>query len=281
MSKTLTRTGQRLGAAMGVLALVAGGLLMGSGGNVSAGTTPPPLDHFLCYQARVAGPKAPPGVQLVNAIQPKPFTPAFGAANAHCNPANKSVPAGVFKVKNPLAHLLCYQIVSQFTPVTVLVTNQFGKAIMKTGPTPTKFCLPSWKDRVGPPGLPANLNQPPNLDHFTCYPLTAVAGAYGFRPPPVVKAEDEFSAPKYTALKLAHANLLCVPTVKILPTGLIYKTQAANDLSLVCFPSSPTPFWKLVYDQNQFGSFSVYPNTEKEALCLPSTLSVQGSTAAG
>jgi hypothetical protein len=279
MTRTLKRTGRRLGAVAGVLALGAGALLVGLPGSVSASprSTTPPLDHFLCYQARFAGPKAPPGVTL---LVPQLFTatlkPTFGAANVHCNPANKSVPAALFKQRNPFAHLLCYALTVQTPPEKVLLTNQFGKSLMTTGPTPTKFCLPTWKDRVAPPGLPPTLNQPPGLDHFTCWPLKAIAGSYGFRPPSFVKVLDEFSAPRYVPLKLGTANLVCVPTIKILPTGQSYQTQGPNDFSLVCFPTSPTPIWKQVFDQNQFGSSTVYPNTTAEKFCLPSTLSNQG-----
>jgi hypothetical protein len=278
MSHTLIRAGLRLGAALTAVALAAGGLLVSSGGTATAGSTVT-LDHFLCYQARVAGPTVPQGIQLANIIQPKPFAPAFGAATTHCNPANKSVPAALFKASNPLAHLLCWSLKYALGPATVLVTNQFGKAVMKTG-APTKLCVPSWKDNIAPPGAVLGA-QPPGLDHFTCYPLIAIATAYGFKPPSVVKAEDEFSAPRYVALKLGHANQLCVPTLKILPTGLSYRPQGANDPALVCFPTSPTPVWKTVFDSNQFGNEAVYPNTTHEEFCLPSALSLQIPPAAG
>ncbi|HLK45756.1 MAG TPA: hypothetical protein VKT18_07190, partial [Acidimicrobiales bacterium] len=248
-------------------------------GTASASSSPsstPTLDHFLCYTSRYSGPKAPPGIMLKNVIQPGPFTPAIGAANTHCNPANKLVGTVAYKVRNPLGHLLCFAIASRFSPVIVSLKNQFGTAVMKTTTTPTKLCLPTWKDNLGPPNEP--VNQPPNLDHLTCYPVTAVPGAYAFHVP-AIRVEDEFSAPKYVSVKLGVANLVCVPTTKILPTGLTYPPQSANDLSLVCFPSSPTPLWKLIYDQNQFGESVVAPTTTNESFCVPSQLSNQGPAA--
>jgi len=278
MSQTFTRTGLRLGAALAAVGLVAGGLLVSSGGTATAQSTVV-LDHFLCYQARVAGPAVPQGIALVNLIQPKPFSPTFGAATTHCNPANKSVPAALFKAQNPLAHLLCWSLTFRLGPATVLVTNQFGKAVMRTG-APNKLCVPSWKDNITYPGAVVGA-EPPGLDHFTCYPLVELAASYGFNPPVVVKAEDEFSAPRYVPLKLGLANQLCVPTVKILPTGFTFPTQGPNDPNLVCFPTSPTPIWKAVFDSNQFGNETVVPNRIHEEFCLPSTLSLQSPPPAG
>jgi hypothetical protein len=276
MSLTPTRLTRRVAASVGALALVGGGVLAWSGTQATAGTTIVPLGHFLCYQARVAGPTLPQGLKLITALQPAGFSPIGGPAMVHCNPANKSVPKGVFKTRNPLAHLLCYAIGmptgTAFVPVKVALTNQFGQSAMVAN-SPKRLCAPTWKDNLTAVALP--INQPPGLDHLTCYPLTPIVGAYGFHPPSLVKAEDEFSAPNYTALKLGRANLLCVPTVKILPTGLQFPPQAATDLSLVCFPTSPTPLWKVIFDQNQFGASTAYPNTTAEKFCLPTQLSVQ------
>ena len=271
MSHQLTRLGLRLGAAVTAIGLAAGGLLLSSPGAATAGTTVT-LDHFLCYQSRVAAPAPPPNVLLANILQPNPFAPSFGTADRHCNPANKSVPVALFRAKNPLAHLLCWTIKFPLGAGTVLVTNQFGKAVMKTG-APNRLCLPSWKDNVATPGA-VNGVAPKGLDHFTCYPLTAIASSYGFKPPSLVKVEDEFSAPRYVPLKLSRANELCVPTLKLV-AGVAFPPQGANDPNLVCFPTSPTPVWKTVFDANQFGNQVVYPNNKLEKFCLPSTLSVQ------
>jgi len=271
MSHTLTRAGLRLGAVLTTVGLIAGGLLLSSQGAATGAAPVPSLDHFLCYQARVAAPPVPPNIQLQNQIQTTPFAPTFSSATVHCNPANKTVPRAKFPARNPLAHLLCWKINYKFQPVLVEVANQFGKGVFHTG-SPSKLCLPSWKDRTASPGSVQGAF-PKGLDHLTCYPLTPVS--YGFRPPAPVKAEDEFSAPKYVTLKLGRANELCVPTIKIVG-GVAYQPQGPNDLSLVCFPTSATPYWKQVFDSNQFGNQVVYPNNKLEKFCLPSTLSVQG-----
>lgn len=272
MSTTLRRTARRLGVLAAAAGLAAGAfVIVSSGGTSGASSSAPTLDHFLCYPSKVAGFKGVPGnLQLLNVLQPTPFTPRVGVANVHCNPANKSIPGAIFVAKDPLAHLLCWSIAYKIANQTVLLTNQFGKATMTTG-SPGHLCLPSWKSNIAPPNMPTDA--PPGLDHFTCYPLTAIASDYGFKVTGV-KAEDEFSAPKYTALKLGIADSVCVPTTKIV-NGIAYPPQSANDLSLVCFPTSPTPIWKLVYDQNQFGTGPVAPTTKLEGFCAPSNVTVQ------
>jgi hypothetical protein len=88
-----------------------------------------------------------------------------------------------------------------------------------------------------------------------------------------VKVLDEFSVPKYTQVRIGIANLLCVPTTKIIP-GATFPPQTPTDLSLVCFPINSTPFFRVVFDQNQFGQGPVLPTPKAEQLCLPSTLQV-------
>jgi hypothetical protein len=274
MTYAITRSARALGIAAAVAGLVAMSFLLTRSTPASAGTSVPMLDHFLCYQAKVAGVPAPPNVLLQNALDPNAFAPKFGAASAHCNPANKAIPGAIFLAKDPLAHLLCYTITYKQASQSVALTNQFGKAIMTVG-SPGHFCLPAWKSNVAPPNM--SIAQPPGLDHFTCYALTAVASTYGFKTGSV-KAEDEFNAPNYTALKMGEANSLCVPTTKIV-AGVVYPPQTANDLSLVCFPTQPTPFWKTVFDQTQFGESVVHPLADLEHLCVPSAMVIQKPTA--
>ena len=273
MLHSLRRRAQAVCVGVAAVGLAVAGTLIATSGPASAGahSVVPPLDHFLCYQAKAVGFQVSPNLLLKNAVQPAPFSPKFTGVGTHCNPANKSVPVAVFPARNPLAHLFCWNISFQYRPVRVVIANQFGKAIMDTGVSPSKLCLPSWKSNVGPPNMTPNA--PPKLDHFTCYPLTFIKGAYNFKVPSVVKAEDEFSAPKYTALKLGIANQLCVPTTKLV-AGVVFAPQTPGDLSLVCYPTSPTPFWKLVYDENQFGTGRVSPNNLREEFCLPTTATI-------
>lgn len=235
------------------------------------GTNPVPLDHFLCYAAKAPNFAVPTAVTLTNFLNTTPFAPKFIGVAAHCNPNIKRVTTSAgtktYPVRHAYAHLLCWSIVWQNPPQTVILRNQFGKATMTAG-SPTKLCLPTWKSKTGPPNKKPN--QPPNLDHFTCYPLKALAASYGFKAPGAIRVEDEFSAPRFVGVKIGIANQLCVPTKKNYQ-GVSYPPVSAADFSLVCFPVNKTPFWKTAYDENQFGQAAVFPSAPPEELCVPST----------
>lgn len=255
--------------------IVIGSSVSSASSPVPNGTKAVPLDHFLCYAALGPNFAVPTNVSLKNILNPTPFSPKFVAVAAHCNPAIKKVTTSAgtktYKVQHPYAHLLCWTIVWQNKPQTVNLTNQFGKASMTVG-SPTKACLPTWKAKKGPPNKKPD--QPPNLDHFTCYPLTLLtASAYKFRSPGSIKVEDEFSSPKFVAVKPGIANQLCVPTTKYYQ-GAVYAPVSAADKSLVCFPVNKTPFWKVAYDENQFGQAAIFPSAPPEELCLPSTVTL-------
>jgi hypothetical protein len=276
MSKIIRRSARRLGIGACVVGLAAGALVVATSGVASArahSTTTITLDHMLCYKATESGIKPPPNVLLENILQPAPFAPNFLGGAWHCNPANKSIPGALFGSKHPLAHLYCLNIEDPFSGATVTLSNQFGKAVMNVG-LPGQLCLPSWKSNIAAPNMTPNA--PSTIDHFTCYALKELASAYGFRPANV-KAEDEFSAPKYVPLKLGIADRLCVPTTKIV-NGVPFPPQGANDPSAVCFPTSPTPIWRVIWDQNQFGTAIVGPNTVNEQFCVPSSVSLQSTT---
>lgn len=276
MTRRIHRHARPIGVAAVALALCAGAFVGVMSATASASprpnAKPEVLGHFLCYQARESGIKPAPNILLENALQPSPFAPKFLTNYWHCNPANKSVPSGLYVTSHPLAHLFCIGIEYAFNGATVELSNQFGKAVMTVG-LPKDLCLPSWKSNLGPPNMTPNAPSSV-LDHYACYAIKELASSYGFKAPAFVKAEDEFSYPKFTQLKLGIADLLCVPTTKI-NAGVAYPPISASDPSMVCFPTSPTPIWKLVYDQNQFGTAKVVPFTTDEQLCLPSTMSIQ------
>jgi hypothetical protein len=255
------------------LGLSAGALVVSGSGPAVASSTKITLDHFLCYKATAKGFKVPSNVQLMNQLQPVKFRPKIGATSALCNPANKQVSAAAgglttYLAVHPKSHLQCWAITYPFKPVSQVLINQFGQGAM-TVHAPISLCLPSWKSLTGPPTT--KLIAPTNLDHFTCYPLTPIVGAYGFRVPAVVKVEDEFSFPKYTTVKVGIGNFLCVPTWKFVGRT-VYKPQGANDKSLMCFPVFTTPIRKIVWTKNQFGRGTVYPTAKGEELCLPTVL---------
>jgi hypothetical protein len=267
--------------AVGVLAL-AGLPLVGSGGGAVAGAAaaqqPPGLDHFLCYTAAPIAGTTPrfrvvQGVLLTNQFTAALGTPGFmptkvGALNLHCNPTQKTVtsatPPIVYPITNPNAHLLCFGITAQQPTMTVVVTNQFGQGELVTS-SPTRLCLPTWKSLTGPPKQTPN--QPPGLDHFTCYPVAYATTGPRFKPPTGIVVQDQFANGPVT-VKVGAPRLLCLPTQKTLPTGLVYKI--ANPAAhLLCFGVSPTPIKSPVFDQNQFGTGQVAIKATK-FLCLPS-----------
>jgi hypothetical protein len=86
--------------------------------------------------------------------------------------------------------------------------------------------------------------EPPNLNHFTCYPVSEISG--GYTPPSSVRLQDEFASGP-------------VPVPIINPT-----------LHLLCFQVSATPIIPTAWDENQFGTASVSIYSTKW-LYLPST----------
>jgi hypothetical protein len=266
-----------------VVALVAASIAGIAVGTASAGTAaaaaaakpaatapPPPVDHQLCYNASSPPYTIPTSVRLINQFSPNGFVPVIRpTVTVHCNPVQKTVltTGQVFPITNPDAHLACYTITPaspQPTP-TVVVANQFGSATLVPS-QPNLLCVPSWKSLTGPPGK--SPSTPPNLNHFTCYPVTVKSGAY--TPPPVGLVDEFGSTPRATVSPIPSE--LCLPTEKIVP-GAVFPIINAS-LHLLCFPVSPTPF-KNAWDENQFGTQLVTIMPTKW-LCLPSTKTVVG-----
>jgi len=273
MTRGRFRIGRSTMIGVAAVSIAASGLLVtaASASSATGSTRAVPLDHFLCYGAQAPNFAIPTKVVLKNFLNPTGFSPPFSSVAAHCNPTVKQVTTTAGKktygVVHAYAHLLCWKIYWQNKPQTVVLSNQFGKAQMVAG-SPTKLCVPSWKSKTGPPNK--SIVAPPNLDHFTCYPLTRSTTSYGFSAPGPLMVKDEFSAPRFVGVKIGIANQLCVPTTKIYQ-GRAYSPISAADLSLVCFPVNKTPYWKIAYDENQFGQAAVFPTAPPEELCLPST----------
>jgi hypothetical protein len=233
----------------------------------------PPVDHQLCYNASGSQFKIPTGVRLINQFSPNGFVPNISpAVVVHCNPVQKTVSGGIYPITNPNAHLACYPISvtsTQPTP-TVVVTNQFGSATLVPS-QPNILCVPSWKSLTGPPGQ--SPTTPPNLNHFTCYPVKVASG--GYTPPPVL-LQDEFASGPVSASVNPIPSELCLPTEKILPSGQVFPIINPT-LHLLCFPVSQTPIRPQVWDENQFGTSPISIISTKW-LCAPSTKTVVSST---
>jgi hypothetical protein len=264
-------------------ALIASGVMVAEAAPSAASSAPRgvqpantaiPLSHFLCYGAAAPNfPPPPTTVKLWNKINTASFVPKFAGVAIHCNPVTKRVSVGgvlkTYPMLNPRSHLLCWKISGpQPTTHLVAMANQFGTASLAIG-APNLFCVPSWKNRAN--FTPIKPVDPPNLDHFTCYPLTVNSSTKNFSPPAAVSVQDQFVT-SFVNIKVGLANELCVPTLKVLSSGVSYPPYSSADKSLVCFATTKTPYWKNFYDQNQFGKAQIFATSPPENLCLPTVL---------
>ncbi len=264
LSSALRPTATKAVLTIGVAAVIASGAVAAA--TAAPAAAPPPVDHQLCYNASGSGFKIPSGVVLKNQFSPNGFTPVIGSMVIHCNPVQKTANGTVYPITNPNAHLACFTITASTQPTpTVVVTNQFGSATLIPS-QPNLLCLPSWKSLTGPPNMTPN--QPPGLNHFTCYPVKVASGSYN--PPPVL-LQDEFASSPVSAKVNPVPTELCLPTEKIVG-GVDYPIINATT-HLLCFPVSQTPFKPQVWDQNQFGTATV-TISQTNTLCLPSTKQV-------
>src|SRR5499427_3867247 len=142
MSRSLRASAVKLVMAAAVVVLGAGTVASIAAASPHRVAKSPPVDHQLCYGVSATGSKIPSGVVLKNQFSPNGFKPKITKAVAHCNPVAKKLPSGkVFKITNPNAHLLCYQITESQQPTpNVVVTNQFGSAKLTPG-QPNLLCL--------------------------------------------------------------------------------------------------------------------------------------------
>ncbi len=109
------------------------------------------VDHFKCYKA--GPPKRTPKlnqlVSLSDQFEDKLFK--ITAANQLCNPVDKNGEG----IRNPIAHLTCYQIRQEsgqgkFVKRSVLVSNQFGDDQQLDVSGSQSLCVPSTKIDLGP-----------------------------------------------------------------------------------------------------------------------------------
>jgi hypothetical protein len=257
-----------IGAALTVIAGLGGAALVGGLTATPTGAQAAPPQHYLCYKAAVTrGFTVPKGIRLVNSLAPNGFVPAVGAVNVHCNPALKMVPGAEFTITNPTWHFLGWQLTTTQPTATVVASNQFGTATLVTA-SPNELWVPSWKSLTGNPKQTPNT--PPGEDHYTCYPVKYAPNSPPYVAPAPVMVQDEFSAGALTTVTVGAPTVLCVPTEKILPTGLVYPINDPS-LNYVCFRVTKTPIITPVWDENQFGHGRVTIGATK-TLCLPTTL---------
>jgi hypothetical protein len=206
----------------------------------------------------------PIGIVLVNQIGTTTHPNITKLPKDHCNPVRKVDNTGDYPISNPAAHLLCFPYTAAGQPSkTFDVQNQFGKATL-TLKNSSELCLPTWKSLTGPPNKTPN--QPPNLAHFTCYPVTVQSGSYD--PVNPIQLQDQFMPGLQSAQVNATPSVLCLPTTKKVNN----KTYTA-DLKgphLLCFPVGTVGNSHQVWDENQFGTKPLFLG-QTDRLCLPST----------
>ena len=280
---------------------------------VSGGPPPgTPLDHFICYSAKVptsGGPKIPSPVRLQDEFASQPETVAVQIPNTVCAPAAKIHGVlAVFPIFQDI-HLTCFRIVPPTTevPHAVLVDNQFNplstaasgdqRRPLTAYPTPASspvvngyparsLCLPSHKslDPAAPPPPRGDLSR---VDHFDCYPAAPTVGAV--QPaglPATVKIHDQFSpAGTFQTVVVGKVQQVCNPTVKIvdLPGGPVTTPVTHPELHLVCFAiargGTVFPNLQNVYVDNQFnplGTPRPLQLVKAVRLCAPSFKALVG-----
>jgi hypothetical protein len=106
-----------------------------------AQSNPPSInpEHYACYRVSPAR-----GFPLKRVVLKDQFGQAVGAVVQEaslCAPVSKNDQP----IKDERTHLLCYVVkMNKSASKAVLITNQFGRFIMKVGPI-TQLCVPSIK----------------------------------------------------------------------------------------------------------------------------------------
>ena len=113
---------------------------------------------------------------------------------------------------------------------------------------------------------------PPPVDHQLCYGASSTA----FKIPGGVRLINQFSPNGFVPAINPKPALHCNPTVKILPTGQVFKITNPN-AHLVCFSIKPpsTQLTPTVSVTNQFGTATLIPS-QPNLLCVPSWKSLTG-----
>jgi len=117
---------------------------------------PPKLSHFTCYPVQyVPGTppyQPPPNVMLQDQFSTSPVPVQIGPPVELCVPTTKTIisPTGkkVYKMINPKAHLLCFEVTPTPFPPFVFDQNQFGTDQVNLQSTDV-LCLPSFKTIIG------------------------------------------------------------------------------------------------------------------------------------
>ena len=215
---------------------------------------------------------------------------AFGASTAHCNPANKLVPqtatnpSGLYPSPTRSRTCSCWA-----DPLEACrgqgggpPTTSSARPSSRPASTPISLCLPTWKDTIAAVGMPSN-RQPRGARPLHLLPGDRDRRRLRFVPRQLVRAEDEFSAPRFVPTQAGARE----------PCSAFRRSRSSRPASRrprcrvpwtrASCASRPRrrPFWRLVFDQNQFGSSVSTQRPEDRAVLPPVEHPVQPVGPAG
>lgn len=241
-------------------------------GPTSVTLTIQPLDHYLCYKAKVTpgtGFQPPSPVNLVD---------QFGAGTAEvqkpeslCTPVEKNGEARV----DQDTHLVGYQLKPQKAQhVGLEIRNQFHPAPNGTLFVDTvkadRLLVPAAKSHVSPPPAPNPAGH--EVDHYKCYTVKRADGST-FTPVQDVDLVDQFIEAQLPVAKrfdLKKPTRLCAPVDK---NGSGIKHPVNH---LVCYQAKPVAGQPRharqpgLYLADQFGAVRL-DTVQDEELCVPSS----------
>lgn len=226
--------------------------------------SPPPLDHFQCYQSKTASGTAHfvPLPYVVTADQFGEWRFEITKPAELCAPAN--VEGSDVTAPSHAEHLESYQIkrvpgTGKF-PKTLNqpVVDAFG-AMTVDVLKPERLMVPSAKSLVTPPTAPAS----PVTDHFTCYKMRTSPGTPKFVARLASVVSDQFGA---LSLNILKPKKLCVATNKSNEEpGAETHTE-----HLICYQAKLVSGFTPVraYTANQFGNETLDVKKPIE-VCVP------------
>lgn len=174
--------------------------------------SPPPLDHFQCYQAKTASgtPKFVPIPYLVTSDQFGEWRFSVAKSAELCAPAN--VEGSDPTAPSHTEHLETYQI--KRVPGTGKFPKTLNQTVVDRWGTltvdllkPERLLVPTAKSLVSPPTALGS----PVTDYFTCYKARTSKGAPKFMPRLASVVGDQFGSLSLNVLKLKK---VCVATNK-------------------------------------------------------------------
>ena len=251
-----------------VLGLVPQGLIA-----EAVAQSPPPLDHFQCYQSKEAS-EFPRFTPITNVTTVDPFGSwLFDALKPVdiCTPANVNGSDGTAPTHPE--HLETYQIkrvpgTAKFMKVlNQHVVDHFGGLTVDVL-KPEKLMLPTAKSVSGPPSPPTS----PVTDHFTCYKIRISPGASKFIPVLSATIADQFGG---LTVDIVKPRSLCVATNKE-DEEPGAETHAEH---LICYKAKLRSTFIPIrtYDANQFGH-TILDARKVVNVCVPSQLNPSGAT---